>query len=162
MLSIMSITITKDNTNIVLKAIQDMAKKHVLIGIPSANNSRNDGAITNASIGYINEFGSTANNIPPRPFLQPGVKKVSTQCAEVLKRSAQNILDGKDSIERGLNVVGTIARDSVKKTIVASEGFSPLAEKTLAQRARKGFKGTKPLIQTGQLINSITYVVRDN
>ena len=58
------------------------------------------------------------------------------------------------------NKAGLIAQNSVKATITAGEGFAPLAESTLAARKRRGVSRTKPLIDTGSLLNSITYVIR--
>ncbi|MDD1617199.1 MAG: hypothetical protein LUQ28_12105, partial [Methylococcaceae bacterium] len=59
-----------------------------------------------------------------------------------------------------LTKAGIVAQNSVKATITKGEGFEPLAESTIKARQRKGFKGTKPLIRTGQLRNSITYIVK--
>lgn len=157
----MSVTVIKDDSARILQAIQAMAGKEVLVGIPADKTARKKEPITNAALGFIHENGSAAQNIPPRPFLVPGVKAASKQCAEVLKRYAQKAITGDGTIDQGLNAAGLIAQASVKKRIQSGEGFAPLKASTLAARARKGAKGTKPLIRTGQLLNSITYVVRD-
>ena len=157
----MSVTITRDNAKNVIAAIQDMAKKHVLVGIPSSENGRNDGSIGNAALGAIHENGSGVRNIPARPFLKPGVAAAADQCAKLLKSAAQNAFTDKNAIDKGLNAAGLVAQASVKKRIVSQEGFTPLKAATLAARKRKGAKGTKALIRTGQLLNSITYVVRE-
>ena len=157
----MSVTVTRDNSKNVLAAIQDMAKKHVLVGIPSSENGRNDGSIGNAALGAIHENGSGVRNIPARPFLKPGVAAAADQCVKVLKSAAQNAFTDKNAIDKGLNAAGLIAQASVKKRIVSQEGFTPLKAATLAARKRKGAKGEKALIRTGQLLNSITYVVRE-
>ena len=156
----MSVTVTRDNAKNVIAAIQDMAKKHVLVGIPSSENGRNDGSIGNAALGAIHENGSGVRNIPARPFLKPGVAAAADQCAKLLKSAAQNAFTDKSAIDKGLNAAGLVAQASVKKRIVSQEGFTPLKAATLAARKRKGAKGEKALIRTGQLLNSITYVVR--
>lgn len=157
----MSVTVTRDNAKNVIAAIQDMAKKHVLVGIPSSENGRNDGSIGNAALGAIHENGSGVRNIPARPFLKPGVAAAADQCVKVLKSAAQNAFTDKNAIDKGLNAAGLIAQASVKKRILSQEGFTPLKAATLAARKRKGAKGEKALIRTGQLLNSITYVVRE-
>ena len=154
------VKITRDDSARVLQAIQNMAGKHVLVGIPADNNARKDGPITNAALGYIHENGSAAHNIPPRPFLVPGMKVAAPKCADVLKGYAKKAVTGDATIDQGLNAAGLIAQASVKKRIVSQEGFTPLKAATLAARKRKGAKGEKALIRTGQLLNSITYVVR--
>lgn len=158
----MSFKVNKDDVDKVLKAIHGMAGQHALIGIPAPKTTRKDGPVGNAAIGYIQERGSAAQNIPARPFLQPGVLAVRTQCADALKVSAVDALShNTTAIVNGLNAAGLIAQASVKRTLKAGEGFEKLADATVKARQRKGFKGTKPLIRTGQLLNSITYVVRD-
>jgi len=154
------IKITRDDSMRVLQSIQNMAVKHVLVGIPADNSARKDGPITNASLGYIHENGSAARNIPPRPFLVPGVKAAAPKCVEVLKRYAKKAVTGEATIDQGLNAAGLVAQSAVKNRIRSGEGFAPLKPSTIAARKRQGKQGEKPLIRTGQLLNSITYVVR--
>ena len=52
-----------------LRRLAAVAQRDVLVGVP-AGEARDDGP-TNAEIGYQNEFGSPANNIPARPHLLP-------------------------------------------------------------------------------------------
>ena len=59
----MNVTVIKDNTAAVLRTVQEMAKKRVLIGIPAEKAARKGDPITNASLGYIHENGSPARNI---------------------------------------------------------------------------------------------------
>ena len=151
--------ITIDKVGQVLKSIHSLETNCVLVGIPQDKNARNDGQMTNASIGYIQENGSSANNIPARPFLIPGVEKVNKEAAEIMGQGATDALSGGD-VMKSLTKAGILASSSVKKTLQAGEGFEPLSDSTLAQRKAKGFKGTKPLIRTGQLRNSITFVVK--
>lgn len=157
----MSVTVLKDNTAAVLRTVQEMASKRVLIGIPAEKAARKGDPITNASLGYIHENGSPARNIPARPFLKPGVEQVASKCADVLGKFAKTAFNNPSDIDKGLNAAGLIAQTSVKKRIVSGEGFAPLKAGTIAARKRVGAKGTKPLIRTGQLLNSITYVVRE-
>jgi hypothetical protein len=107
------------------------------------------------------ENGSAVANIPARPVLIPGVEAVADKCADIIaKGAADSILGGQSEYIKSLNKAGLIAQASVRGTLTAGEGFAPLAESTLKARERKGFKGTKPLLVTGQLRNSYTYVVR--
>ena len=74
---------------------------------------------------------------------------------------AAEMLDGgAAAIEKANNKAGLVAQAAIKNTLRSGEGFPPLADATLAARKRAGFTGTKPLIWTGQLLNSITYVIR--
>jgi len=46
------------------------------------------------------------------------------------------------------------------KAKISSGPFKKLADATLAARRRRGRTGTKPLQDTDQLLNSVTYVMR--
>jgi phage gpG-like protein len=154
------VKVTRDDMKNVIENINAMTGKRVLIGIPDANAGRKDGQITNAALGYIHENGSPARNIPARPFLIPGVQEAAPRAIEALKKYAAQGLTDPEAVNKGLNAAGLIAQAAVKNRIVNSVGFAPLAPVTIAQRRRKGKQGSKPLIRTGQLLNSITYVVK--
>tara|TARA_R110000868_G_scaffold378292_1_gene643735 strand:- start:41 stop:475 length:435 start_codon:yes stop_codon:yes gene_type:complete len=140
-----------------------MTGRYVLVGVADNDNDRSDDSgIGNAAIAYINDNGSAKLNIPARPFMVVGVQQSLPKATAALKSYAKQALTKRDpsKIEQGMAAAGMIARDSVKKRITSQEGFAPLASSTLAGRAGAGFSGTKALIRTGSLLNSITYVVK--
>lgn len=141
-----------------LRRMAAVAQRDVLVGIP-AGEQRDDGP-TNAEIGYQNEFGSPANNIPARPHLIPGVAAVQDKAVARLTQAASAAATGRMSdAERHLHAAGLIAQNSVRRTLTTA-AYRPLSERTLAERRARGRTGTKPLIDTGQYRNAITYVVR--
>jgi hypothetical protein len=142
---------------------------------------------TNAQIGYAMEFGVPQHNVPARPFLVPGVRKAGDEVAEALKEAAQQYLEGNlAGALQSLNEAGQAASTAVKDKIIEGP-FAALAPATVAGRARargttrrrKGEKhylkliaagksaaeaqqlaGIRPLINTGQMLRAVTYVVR--
>ncbi|MGX6999907.1 hypothetical protein [Caballeronia sp. KNU42] len=157
----MTVTITKDRLSAVLKTIGDLAKKQVLVGIPDGSPENTDKPITNAQIGYIQEKGSPAKNIPARPFLVPGVASVQDQCFDKLRDAASAALDGQPSgVNQGLTSAGFIAEEAVKEKI--NSNIQPeLAESTLAARRARGVTRTNTLVDTAGMRNSVTHVIRD-
>lgn len=150
-----------DRLKAVLQSINGLVQKEVLVGIPdSAPERKDDEPIGNAAIGYIQETGSPVNNIPPRPFLVPGVAEATAKVTPQLQKGVEAALDGDvDGAERRMAAAGLLAQNSVRARI--NSGISPeLKDSTLAARRRRGRTGTVPLIDTGQLRNSITYVIR--
>jgi hypothetical protein len=147
-----------------------------------------DDKVTNAMLAYVHETGSPDHNIPARPFLVPGVRKALPQAVEALKIAATASLDGDDrKVDKALNVAGIIASGSAKREI-STASYPPLADATIARRsisrgspnmnksekayfklreqgmdegAAQAAVGIQPLVNTGQLRNAITYVVRD-
>ena len=154
------LTIRADTAQSILDALKTLANKDVLVGIPESKDERDDGDIGNAAIGYINENGSPAQNIPPRPHLNPGVKSVEQDFMPHLKAAAQKALEGNaEGAVMSLDRAGTVAANGVKRYITIT-GFTPLADATIANRLRRGRTGNKPLIDTGEYRRSITNIVR--
>jgi len=159
------VTVKIDITRDVLKSLCNLTSDQVLVGIPAANAERDPEPgektpATNALIGYVMETGSPAQNIPARPFLVPGVKGIEEEIARRYAAGAKAVLDGKaTSLDDTHNAVGLIAAASVQRKITDGP-FAPLAPRTLAARKARGRTGERPLVDTGQLRRSVSYVVR--
>lgn len=157
----MPVKITVDKMASVIKAINELGAKDVLVGIPESSTDRKSGdPATNALIGYVQEFGSPANNIPARPFLIPGVSDIQKPASDRLKVAAQRALSGDLSqAEKQLHAAGMMGQNSARAKI--NSNIQPkLSERTLAARRARGVTRENTLIDTGQLRNSITYVIR--
>lgn len=160
-------------------AIDALAQNQVMIGVPAENDAREEGgSITNAEIGYLMENGIPEHNVPARPHLVPGVRDARKRSVEYMRRAGELAFAGRpDGVTRAMMAAGQNAVNAVKKRI--RDGIPPpLAESTLKARARRGRKGAekelkrraanmsasvefaKPLIDTAQYINSITFVIR--
>lgn len=185
----------------VIKALNDLSKTSVLVGIPADAKSRTASewlnmtkgvaGITNAALGYMMETGSPAQNIPARPWLKPGVAESKSRWSPYLEQACQAALNGDTGVmERALNAAGNVAATAVKKKITAGIP-PPIKPSTMAARARhRGGKtrqqrikraaeraayrkfyagytkdtpvlsgGVTPLVDTAQMLNSITWVV---
>lgn len=157
------VTVVKDDVAKLMESIRDLANVgDVLVGIPATENAREDSPIGNAAIGYINEFGSPAQGIPARPFLSVGVDAIKDKAAAIIGKGTAEALTSFDHsrITVAQNKAGLLAQNSVRAAITSGDGFEPLAASTIAARKRRGVTRTKPLIDTGSLRTSITYVIR--
>lgn len=158
---------TLDRVRAATDLIRSIGRGRVLVGIPAEDAARKPeegeppSPMNNATIGYIMENGSPAANIPERPFLIPGMQEAREDVADQLEGGARAILEGRETdANKILHRVGLVAQNAVRRKI--DEGpFAPLSPVTLSKRRKRGRTGTKPLIDTGQLRNAITYVVRD-
>lgn len=184
------VVITKDRVNAVVGSINKLVGQQVLVGIPESTADRSDedqGPINNATLGYIHEFGAPGANIPARPFLIPGVRKSEKTYLPHLRAAAKAALEGNTAAsDKALAAAGMVAESAVKVEITTAD-FVPLKPSTVAARARsRGTKsrrsaekqylkliasgatpadaqsaaGIRPLIDTGQLRNAVTSVVR--
>jgi len=159
----------------ILKQIALLGQKRVYVGIPANSPERvattlvEHEKISNAALGYIHETGSPARNIPSRAFLRPGVANSRNQWLPKIDAAGQKAMAGEDFMKE-LQAAGTIAARAVQKRIQAGIP-PPLKPATVAARRRRS-KGSKyrrkattaaqttPLIDTGQLLKSITWVIR--
>ena len=138
-----------------LKAMRKLQKWDVLVGIPQDKNA-DHGGITNAELLYIHTYGSPARGIPARPVIQAAIddpanrKRLQNMFENAFRMAAGGDLEGAlVQYEK----IGTVGANLVKRQFGVIP--PPLKPATIA---RKGSSAT--LIDTGQLRNAITYVVR--
>lgn len=174
----MSATVSKvvDNVDKVKAAVTRLSKVQTLVGIPAEKGPRQDPKQpSNALLGYVHENGVPEHNLPARPFLKPGVTNAQRYTVNGLHNAAKLALEGKESaMMKQLNAVGMNAAQSVQRKLQDGP-FAPLSPRTIAARMRK-LKGTtqltaadralgsvdiRPLIDTQQLLRSVTWVVRE-
>lgn len=101
-----------------------------------------------AYVATIHEFGTP--RIPARPFMRPAVADHGGEWLEALADGAKASLNGGPSPEAVLEIVTLQAAGNVAEKIAAvtSPPLKPVTVK------RKGF--AKPLVDTGQMVQSVT------
>nr|DAV86204.1 MAG TPA: virion morphogenesis protein [Caudoviricetes sp.] len=142
------------------KRFERFNRQGVSIGYIEAKSlKRKDTPVTNLKIATWQTYGT--HTIPPRPYLKPALLTNEKRIHEILEQAlVDEGLSGKTgAVNKALNVVGMLVRDTAKQNIVDQRNFVPLAPATIAARKRQDFKGTKALIRTGALLNAIQYVV---
>lgn len=156
------------------EALKRLQRTVVAVGIAkgSKGDLRDDGGPPNSDLGFIHEFGSPAANIPPRPFLRPGVEDARESVVQNLESAMRAALaNNKQAVNTHLEGAGKSAVASVKKKM--QEGpFEPLKPSSIESRHRsRGTKGKRenekkgvgiqPLINTGSLQGAIDFLVED-
>ncbi len=141
----------------VQKSIKELKKIDVLVGIPQEEAGREQNDITNAELLYIHTNGSPANNIPPRPVVEPAIQDSKEEIGTLLKEAILKALEGDTGgAMAGMERAGTQGENAVKGWFTnPKNGWAENAEST---KKKKG--SSKPLIDTGQLRKSITHVVK--
>ncbi len=141
----------------VQKSIKELKKIDVLVGIPQEEAGREQNDITNAELLYIHTNGSPANNIPPRPIVEPAIQDSKEEIGTLLKEAILKALEGDtDGAMAGMERAGTQGENAVKGWFTNPK--NNWAENAESTKKRKG--SSKPLIDTGQLRKSITHVVK--
>lgn len=181
-----NVTVTKDLTEDILNSLKDLAEKTVCIGVPEDTDTQRDN-ISNAELLYIHtngirdkdmirdmqhdlntmpyskahelyvhENGSPLWHSPPRPVLEPSIDANREQIAELMKTAAIKALKGND-VTPSLRKVGMQGQNIARDWFTNPD--NKWAENTKNTIKIKG--SDKPLIDTGELRKSITYVIKD-
>lgn len=170
------VTILKDKSRNLGAALRDLTMQSVYVGIPGDKGKHDGSELTNAEIGYIHETGSPKGNIPARPFLTPGIRAVQPQIVQQLRDAGQAALAANSNgVKQAYEKAGLLAQNAVRAQFVDND-WPPLAESTLDRhpvterddagkpskhgKSRRERGAINPLLDSGQLRKSVTYVVR--
>lgn len=107
--------------------------------------------ITQADLAAIHIYG--AKHIPKRDPLTPAIEQNQDKYRNMIERSVVPILEGRMDIGSLWQFIGMEAQADIQQYMVNGK-FAPLNPKTIK---RKG--SSKPLIDTGQLRQGVTYIV---
>jgi hypothetical protein len=106
-----------------------------------------------ALIASYHEFGT--EHIPARPFLSSAIQEGEAAIGKGLEAALDAIIGGSTAIVEA-SKLGLIAVALVKARILSSKEWA----KELSRKTVKAKKSDKPLVDTAQMLNSVTYVVK--
>lgn len=116
------------------------------VGVHEDDNAREDDSkTTNADIGAYNQFGTS--DIPARPFLDIGVMSGVDEYDQALNEREH------EDLEDALKTIGVFAQGAVRSYMTDLQS-PPNAPSTIKKKG-----SSNPLIDTGELRSSITWVV---
>lgn len=113
-----------------------------------------------AYIAATHEFGNPAEHIPSRPFFRNAISQ-NDGWKDLANKAMGAVIEGRIELNQALNQMGLKMAADVKDSITDGS-YEPLKQSTLnARQARKRTQGvaSKPLIDTGQMLQSVTYAV---
>ena len=122
----------------------------VAVGIIDAG-LHDDSEETVASIGFQHEFGATG--IPERSFLRSTLHSDRKNILTLNKKLLKNIVNMSMKVPQALGILGNFVADKVSQKIVSIRTPPNSPETILAKGS------SNPLIDSGQLKNSITWEV---
>lgn len=149
--------------------LKEIAQTDILVGIPKEATQQKDGeTFYLADIATINNFGSKSKNIPARPFGTTLMPRYGKRIMDFYRKEVAEALKGKRKVKVALNRVGLTAAGFMKTNLSAGK-WKPNAPITIhggwMNRGGKSFyvkgKGSAhPLIDIGQMRQSITWILR--
>lgn len=148
------------NASAIKKVLEELGRKEIKVGFFESAKYPDGTPI--AYVAAIQEFGH--GPIPPRPFMRPAEQQNAAKWQKGIAAGFKAALNGAVTIEHALEQVGMVAAGDVRKAIKAVTA-PPLARSTVQARQRrlKGKKSasTKPLVDSGQMIQAVTSAVVD-
>ncbi|WDN61703.1 hypothetical protein [Xylella fastidiosa] len=132
-----------------------MAQRCVVVGIPAAHNARTEDGIGSAGLLAVHELGAPERGIPERSVVRRSISEHQDNYVALHRQHLRAVLRDAMSVETALDTLGAVAAGDVQATIRHAD-LPPLRQQTIR---RKG--SSAPLIDTGQMLQSITYEVRD-
>lgn len=147
--------------NVLIKTLKFMKENYVLVGIPQKKTKREKEAITNAELLFIHTFGSPINNVPARPVIEPAIKDDRERLSKMLKASALLYMQGKETEAMDqLKLTGMRCQNVCRAWFTNTKNnWPPNSPAVASEKRRKGSTDPRPLIDTGELRKSITYVI---
>ena len=112
-----------------------------------------EGGQSIATIAVANELGVPSKRIPPRPFMHIAFDDNKSQLETKTSSLKDDIYSGRATTRKALGILGEMHTGHIKM-VIGSDKLEPNAPSTIRRK-----KTTKPLIEKGRLLGSITYEV---
>lgn len=162
-MAIVDIEVTYDGFKQMMEGLDWIEKSGVYIGIPEDESSREDEDITNAELLFIHTNGSLINNVPARPVIEPALREDSERLSSMLGKAFVYALQGKfEFASEQLKKTGMRGQKIARAWFTnPKNNWPPNAPSVVRAKLKKGSTNPRPLIDTGELRRSITYVINE-
>ena len=111
-----------------------------------------------AYVAQILELGAPSRNIPPFAMLRNTIDMNEEEWKKFFEGWALRILKGQMTMEQAMEALGLLVAGDIRKTI--STITSPALKKsTLDARAGRGNTSSKPLVDSGLMLATVTNLV---
>jgi hypothetical protein len=153
----------------ILKEIRRMDGSYTKIGVQLDDGAKPkesfnpDGSIKKDAetdlyiVAVSNEFGTKDGRIPERSYIRSTADKEAPRTAEMLKMGVNSIYSGKNTVKKVLGAVGLYMVGRIQSTInnMKTPRNAEATRKRKGARIAPGFEVDNPLVDTGQLKQSI-------
>ena len=138
-----------------LERFREIGKPKVYIRMHTSKNGMHEGGINMATLLAIHVLGAPSRGIPQRDPLRPPLIANAQRYSDLLALGLKNALANGTDPKLVYEKIGIVATNDVKDYFITGN-FKALSEKTIKAKG-----SSKPLVDTGELRNSISYEVRN-
>ena len=145
-----------------MKQLRELNHLEVFVGFQAGQNTAKrrvegkkqleDTGVDILNVAVWNEFGTST--IPARPFIMQTWDKRRAEIYKFTQAIATRVIEGKAAAKESANQLGAKVKSMIQQTIRDGE-FVPNAPSTIKKKG-----SSNPLIDTGTMRQSVTYVVR--
>lgn len=146
--------------NQILKEIEEFKSSTILIGFQEGSTTTREvkgqrikeGDLSMPEIAVQNEFGT--NTIPARSFMRTSFDENLPKIKKLITQQYDQVVLGSQKSQNALDAIGSVVQGFIVTKIrqIVSPPNSP---RTIAEKG-----SSKPLIDFGQMIQSVTYQVK--
>lgn len=143
----------------IVSQVRSFEKSTILVGFQQGSETKVEtqgtrakkGGLSMPAIAAANEFGT--NKIPARSFMRTSFDDNIRSIQALIQREYELVTQGDKTAKKALGLIGLYVTGLIQKKIrqITSPPNSPV---TIALKG-----SSKPLIDFGQMVNSVTYVV---
>lgn len=129
-------------------------KAFVKAGILGKHNHRDDGALTNAAVASLAEYGTS--KVAARPFIRPAFELHREEYLEMLREAFKEAVHSNNEqlFPRALARIGMRMAADIKNYVTQGNNLRPNAPSTIAQKG-----SSRPLVDSAQMIRGVDYEV---
>jgi len=129
-------------------------KSYVKAGVLASKDARASGEVGNVELAVIHNYG--ASTVPARPFILPPFLKNKKKYRAILTAAfKQSLAQGRpDDFDRALGLVGMSMQADIRNYVTQGANLATNAPSTIKAKG-----SSRPLVDTGNLLQSISYEV---
>lgn len=143
----------------ILREVERFERAEILVGFQAGTTTHvqtkgdraKKGGLSMPQIAAQNEFGT--DRIPERSFMRTSYDENVTKIQSLIRREYEQVVDGQKTANRALGIVGLYVVGLIQQKI-RQITQPPNSPRTIAIK-----KSSKPLIDFGQMVGSVSYVV---
>ena len=131
-------------------------REHIIkVGLPESvgGAQHSDSGLTVAQLGAVHEFGVPEKGIPKRSFIREPIINEQKKINNFIKTRFSEVANNSMTSKTALAQIGQLGMDICKKAFRKND-WEANSKKTVELKG-----SSRPLIDSGQLSQSITYVV---
>jgi len=141
--------------NRIKRDLKRLDKSYSKVGLPKEAQPKS-GHLSSMSdlviVGAVHEFGAPRVGVPQRSWLRTGADEAKPALNKLIQKQYDAVLRGQTSVHLALRTLGVFMTGRIKRKI-RNLKFPPNAPSTIRKKG-----SANPLIDTGQMVQSITNV----